>query len=148
MRDDRADGETAPVSPVDGDVAAGVGPGEAGAETPETGAEDAIQAELTRLQQETAQLRELYLRKLADFDNFRKRKDKEMSDFRRQANADLVRDLLPVVDNLERAVGVGGEDSGGVRAGVELTLRQLRDVLSRVGRSYPTIVPLVSRIEA
>jgi molecular chaperone GrpE len=107
---------------------------EADAEEPgEADTEDAVQAELARLQQETGHLRELYLRKLADFDNFRKRKDKEMGEFRVQANAEMLRDLLPVVDNLERALSVSGEDTGGVRAGVELTLRQFKDVLSRHG---------------
>ncbi len=99
----------------------------------EPGADDPVQAELARLQQEAGNLRELYLRKLADFDNFRKRKDKEMAEFRRQANSEMLRDLLPVVDNLERALAVGGEDAGGVRAGVELTLRQFKEVLSRHG---------------
>lgn len=99
----------------------------------EQGGEDPVQAELTRLQQEAGHLRELYLRKLADFDNFRKRKDKEMAEFRRQANAEMLRDLLPVVDNLERALAVGSEDIGGIRAGVDLTLRQFKDVLSRHG---------------
>jgi molecular chaperone GrpE len=109
---------------------------EVDAEEPvEVGVEDPLQAELARLQQEAGHLRELYLRKLADFDNFRKRKDKEMSDFRRQANAEMLRDLLPVVDNLERALTAGGDDAGGVRAGVELTLRQFKDVLSRHGVS-------------
>jgi molecular chaperone GrpE len=133
MGDDKPVGEATAVSPdeeivelevpSDGDVAEGLdGPGE-----------DAIQAELARLQQEAGQLRELYLRKLADFDNFRKRKDKEMAEYRRQSNSELLRDLLPVVDNLERALAVGGEDVGGVRTGVELTLRQFKDVLSRHG---------------
>lgn len=99
----------------------------------EQGGEDPVQAELTRLQQEAGHLRELYLRKLADFDNFRKRKDKEMAEFRSQANAEMLRDLLPVVDNLERALAVGSEDIGGIRAGVDLTLRQFKDVLSRHG---------------
>ncbi len=96
-------------------------------------AEDPIQAELARLQQEAGQLREQYLRKLADFDNFRKRKEKEASEFRRHANADLVRELLPVVDNLERALVATGADPGGVRTGVELTLKQFKDTLSRHG---------------
>jgi molecular chaperone GrpE len=107
---------------------------EVDAEEPvETAVEDPLQAELARLQQEAGHLRELYLRKLADFDNFRKRRDKEMADFRRQANAEMLRDLLPVIDNLERALVVGGDDSGGVRAGVELTMRQFKDVLARHG---------------
>ena len=133
MNKDKPVGETAPVSPDEDSVEIEfVTEGDA-AGAAEAPGEDAIQEELTRLQQEAAQLRELYLRKLADFDNFRKRKDKEVVDYRRQSNADLLRDLLPVVDNLERALAVGGEDAGGVRAGVELTLRQFRDVFSRHG---------------
>ncbi len=118
-----------PAIEADAEEAVGVGADEAG----EAGAEDVVRAELARLQQETDHLRELYLRKLADFDNFRKRKEKEMADFRRQANAEMLRDLFPVVDNLERALSVGGGDVGGLRAGVELTLRQFKEVLSRHG---------------
>lgn len=133
MNNNRPVGETAAVSPDEEIVELDVlGEGDA-AEAPEPPGEDPIQAELTRLQQEAGQLRELYLRKLADFDNYRKRKDKEMADYRRQSNADLLRDLLPVVDNLERALAVGSDDAGGVRIGVELTLRQFKDVLGRHG---------------
>jgi molecular chaperone GrpE len=133
MDRNRPVGETADVSPDEEMVPGEVMPEDDAAEAAEPPGEDPIQAELTRLQQEAGQLRELYLRKLADFDNYRKRKDKEMVDFRRQSNADLLRDLLPVVDNLERALAVGSEDTGGVRAGVELTLRQFKDVLGRHG---------------
>lgn len=133
MDDTKSVGETAAVSPDEEIVELEVpGDGEA-VEALDGPGEDAIQAELARLQQEAGQLRELYLRKLADFDNFRKRKDKEMADFRRQSNSELLRDLLPVVDNLERALAVGGEDVAGVRTGVELTLRQFKDVLARHG---------------
>ena len=133
MKDDNPVGESAAAEMGDGETS--LQPViEIDAEEPvEPGGDDPVQAELARLQQETDHLRELYMRKLADFDNFRKRKDKEVSEYRRQANAEMVRDLLPVVDNLERALAVGGEDSGGVRTGVELTLRQLKDVLGRHG---------------
>ena len=133
MSENRPDGEATAVSPDEATVEVEVvGEGDSG-EAAEGQGEDAIQAELARLQQEAGQLRELYLRKLADFDNFRKRKDKEMVDFRHQANAELLRELLPVLDNLERAVAAGSDDSGGVRAGVEITLKQFRDVLARHG---------------
>ena len=133
MSDNKPVGEATAVSPDEATVEVEVvGDGDV-AEALEAQGDDAIQAELARLQQETVQLRELYLRKLADFDNFRKRKDKEMGDFRRQSNAELLRELLPVVDNLERAVAVGGDDAGGVRTGVEITLKQFKDVLARHG---------------
>ncbi|MCX7895219.1 MAG: nucleotide exchange factor GrpE [Thermoanaerobaculum sp.] len=106
----------------------------AGPEAPE--AEDqALQEELLRMQQELERFRELYLRKLADFDNFRKRKEKEMEEFRKTAHADVLRDILPVLDNLERALAVPEGDGSGIRTGVELVLRQLKDVLARYGLS-------------
>ncbi len=95
--------------------------------------DDSIREELGRVNDEMARLQELYLRKLADFENYRKRQEREMTEFRQFASADILRDCLPVLDNLERAVAApsGGEDS--VRAGVDLVLRQFRDVLARHG---------------
>jgi molecular chaperone GrpE len=95
--------------------------------------DQALQEELSRLQEELSRFREMYLRKLADFENFRKRKEKEMQEFRRSAHADLLRDVLPVLDNLERALAVPEGDGSGIRTGVELVLRQLKEVLARYG---------------
>ncbi len=89
--------------------------------------------EIELLRNEHERLQELYVRKLADFDNYRKRQEREMADFRKLAGAEVVRDLLPVVDNLERALAVTSAGSGGLREGVELVLRQLRDTLTRHG---------------
>ena len=133
MSEERPVGEAPAVSPDENIVEVEVLADDRLVEGADASTEDPIQAELARLQREAGLLREQYLRKLADFDNFRKRKDKEMSDFRKQANADLLRDLLPVVDNLERALAVGGEDASGVRTGVELTLKQFKDTLARHG---------------
>jgi molecular chaperone GrpE len=117
---------------------------------------DALQEELTNLQQEIARFRELYLRKLADFDNYRKRQEREMGEFRRFANGELLRDCLPVLDNLERALAVPGGAAGGLREGVELVLRQFKDVLGRnglaevdpIGRPFdPTLHEAISRNE-
>jgi molecular chaperone GrpE len=133
MSEERPVGEAPAVSPDENIVEVEVLADDRLVEGADASTEDPIQVELARLQQEAGLLREQYLRKLADFDNFRKRKDKEMSDFRKQANADLLRDMLPVVDNLERALAVGGEDASGVRTGVELTLKQFKDTLARHG---------------
>jgi molecular chaperone GrpE len=95
--------------------------------------EQTIEDELGRLQQEVTNLKELYLRKLADFDNYRKRQEREMSEFRRTANADLIRECLPVIDNLERALAAPGGNDAGLRQGVELVLRQYVGVLTRHG---------------
>jgi molecular chaperone GrpE len=89
--------------------------------------------ELESLRQEYERLRDSYVRKLAEFDNYRKRQEREMAEFRKLASAELVRDLLPVMDNLERALAVTSADAGGLREGVELVLRQLRDALTKHG---------------
>lgn len=103
------------------------------APAPATAQDDALRAEIEELQQEIDRVKELYLRKLADFDNYRKRQEREMAEYRRLANANLIRDLLGVVDNLERAVAVPGGEEGSLRTGVELILKQLKDTLSRHG---------------
>ncbi|MBZ5589582.1 MAG: nucleotide exchange factor GrpE [Acidobacteriia bacterium] len=95
--------------------------------------DEAFQEELQNLQQEITRFKELYLRKLADFDNYRKRQEREMGEFRRYAKAELMRDCLPVLDNLERALAVPGGDGSGLREGVELVLKQFKEVLGRHG---------------
>jgi molecular chaperone GrpE len=75
------------------------------------------------------------LRKTAEFENYRKRVDRDRQSMAESAAADLVRDLLPLVDDLERALKVepGAEGSGGYRRGVELIHRQLLDILRKRG---------------
>ncbi len=103
----------------------------AGTEGPPDGA---ILQEMDRLKSEVDDLRELYLRKLAEFDNFRKRVDREKEEFRKLATEDLVRDLIPVLDNFTRALSHEGEtDLKSFREGVELIARQFQDVLQRQG---------------
>ncbi len=70
-------------------------------------------------------------RALADLDNYRKRFHRELGRLREQERESLLRDLLPVVDNLERALAAPSTDSW--RAGVQQVYRQLLDVLGRYG---------------
>jgi molecular chaperone GrpE len=118
--------------------------------------DEAIQTELLKLQQEVERLKELYLRKMADFDNYRKRQERDMAEFRRLANGDLLRDCLPVLDNLDRALSVSSGQDSGLRQGVELVLRQLKDILGRyglieldpVGSSFdPSLHEAIQRVE-
>jgi len=86
------------------------------------------------LARERDELRDRLLRTAAEFDNYRKRVDRERREQADWAAADLVLALLPVVDDLERALGTdpaGGAE--GLRKGVELIHRQVLDVLSRRG---------------
>lgn len=125
--------------------------------TEERPQDDALRAEIDELQQEIDRVKELYLRKLADFDNYRKRQERELAEYRRVANANLIRDLLQVVDNLERAVAVPGDGEGSLRAGVELVLKQFKDALGRhgvievnpAGEPFdPTVHEAIQRVES
>jgi molecular chaperone GrpE len=84
------------------------------------------------LADENAQLKDRYLRTLADFENFRKRSDREKSDFFKYALANLLRDLLPVLDNFDRALDHAG-DGDDFHRGVLLIYKQLFDTLTKHG---------------
>jgi len=93
-----------------------------------------MQEEVSRLKAEQEHIRELYLRKLAEFDNFRKRTEREREELRRIGGEGVVRDLVPVLDNFERALMHSGEESSGAfRQGVEMIAKQLWDSLQRKG---------------
>lgn len=87
---------------------------------------------IDRLEREVADLRDRSVRTLADFENFRKRASREQKELRRYAVTELVRDLLSVLDNLERALAAGGSVED-LKQGVEMIQRQLQDVLRRQG---------------
>jgi len=83
-------------------------------------------------ERELAELRERLLRLRADFENYRKRAERDREERLRRGLAESLRELLPVADNLARAAAAQGslED---VRLGVEMVARQLADVLRRQG---------------
>lgn len=76
---------------------------------------------------------ERYVRVSADFDNYRKRAAREREETIKVGNERLLKDLLPVVDNLERAVAHGAGESEGLLAGVKMVLKQFQDTLARHG---------------
>jgi len=75
---------------------------------------------------------DLYLRTRADFENYRKRIERERVEERSRAAAGLVEELLPVLDSLERALG-GTQEGDPFRDGVALIHRQMKDTLARAG---------------
>jgi len=91
--------------------------------------------EVETLKAEIENAKDRYLRALADFDNYRKRVARENDERTRCANENLIRRLLEVVDNLERAyaASAGSKDLEALRKGLELTLLSLREVLTREG---------------
>ncbi|MDA8423262.1 MAG: nucleotide exchange factor GrpE [Nitrospiraceae bacterium] len=85
---------------------------------------------------EAAEAHDKYLRTSADFDNYRKRMQRDLADFRKYSNEQMARELLSVVDHLSLAIkhaSEAGETSDGLRQGVELVYKQLRDVLEKFG---------------
>jgi len=93
----------------------------------------AMAAERERLAEEYAALYDKLLRKQADFENYRKRVERERQELRQQATMEVVREMLPTLDALERALAIAGGGEGEFRAGVQLIARQLWDTLSRMG---------------
>src|SRR6266481_1962819 len=108
------------------------------ADEPVTDAPDAPTAsessEIADLQRERDELKDRWLRKSAEFDNYRKRIDRERREQADQAIVDVLQDILPVVDDFDRALTVdAGEGSAAYRKGVELIHGKLHDLLRRYG---------------
>jgi len=82
--------------------------------------------------EEKRQLHDRYLRTLADFENFRRRMEREKADFHRYALTNVIKDLLPVLDNFDRALE-HAEEGDDFHKGVSLIYKQLFDVLKRNG---------------
>lgn len=85
------------------------------------------------LEKELQELKDQYLRSRADFENFRRRNEREKTDYFRHALSGVMRELLPVVDNFERALASGTEGGEDFRKGIELIARQFVDVLHKQG---------------
>ena len=97
-----------------------------------TAAQNPEAAELTRQRDDYY---DRLLRKTAEFENYKKRVDRERQQLSDAAAADLLRDLLPLVDDLERALKVeaGDDASAAIRRGVELIHKQLLETLRKRG---------------
>lgn len=84
---------------------------------------------------EAAKLKEQLLRTAADFDNYRKRSRRDVEDAHKKGSEELLKNLLPVFDNLERAVMHAEQttDAKAIAEGVKMVLKQFTDALGRVG---------------
>jgi molecular chaperone GrpE len=112
----------------------------AGLAGPETAELVATRSELKRVEGENAELKDRLARRQADFENYRKRVDKERSETYNRVAADLAAKLLPVADNLKRALeaeaSVEAAESDEFRhflSGVDLIWKQLTGVLDALG---------------
>ena len=114
--------------------ASGEAAGEAGAT--DEGADDDVDPVAVELEEAVRQRDAHYerlLRITAEFDNYRKRTERERRELIEQAAGDLLGDLLPVVDDLERALAAETQDGDAYRRGVEIIHKQLLDVMARRG---------------
>jgi molecular chaperone GrpE len=103
-------------------------------QAPSEPVERASTAELEEAVRERDHYHDLWLRQQAEFDSFRKRADRDAAQRRLSDAADLIRRLLPVLDNLESAVGAAGVNPDDpVRRGLELIQKQMLDLLGREG---------------
>ena len=103
------------------------------AETDEIMDPEQLQSIITELEQEKDDLNKRLLRLQADFDNYRKRSRAEREEMVDYASFELVRNLLPVIDNLERACVAAKESPEGLVDGVALIARQLKELLEKEG---------------
>ena len=114
--------ERTPADPLDDTAAAAL-------ETPDTDSESA------RLTRERDELKDLLLRKSAEFDNFRKRTERDRQAQYEAIAAEVLEELLPLLDDLDRALGVdaAAASADAYRTGVELIQRQLAEVIRKRG---------------
>ena len=103
------------------------------------GLEERLQAAETQAEEAHDRL----LRVMAEFENYKKRMEREMNDYRKFANESLIKEILPIVDNLEKALEISDEQNekalGGLREGVNMTLEGLLTGLEKFG-----VVPIKS----
>ncbi|MCK5826703.1 MAG: nucleotide exchange factor GrpE [Desulfuromusa sp.] len=94
-----------------------------------------LQEKLAQALDETKVHQEQYLRALADMENLRKRTQRDKEDLAKYANENILREILPVIDNLERAVehAEQAESDEGLFEGVQMTLTQFGQLLNKFG---------------
>jgi len=90
--------------------------------------------ELELLRAEAAQYKDSYLRATADFQNFKRRAEKEKADIYKYAGEKLLTDILPIVDNIDRAMShVPEEEQGGLAEGLRMIQKSLLNLLEKNG---------------
>ncbi len=92
---------------------------------------DERDAKITELQDEVAKQKDMLLRAAAEFDNYKKRTQREKEGLTSEVKAMTIKEIIPVIDNIERAVAIQSE--GEVKNGLILLLKQCDDVLKAQG---------------
>ena len=90
-----------------------------------------LKEQLEKTEKDLAAANDKYLRMIAEYDNYRKRSQKEKENTYTEAYGDAISAILPVIDNLERALAYSEGDS--LTEGVKMTLKQFEDTMERLG---------------
>ena len=106
---------------------------EGGAPSPATDPAPALADEIVELRKERDGLQDRLLRQAAEFDNYRKRVERERRDSGQYAAIEFVQDLLPVIDDFERALQIDAPGAESYRQGLEIIHRALMDMLRKRG---------------
>ncbi len=93
---------------------------------------DTLNAEIEKLTNDLSSIKDAHLRTLAEYDNFRKRSQREKEATYGDAKANTLKMLLPVLDNFDRAADNKTEDLEVYRKGIEMTLTQLKEILKNL----------------
>lgn len=116
-----------------------------------------LEQKVASLEKEKKDTYERLLRSAADFENYKKRVRREIDDTLLKAREQVLREMLPVVDNLERALGAAAGDGNSVLDGVRLVLRQFGSALEKfdvkaveaVGKPFdPSVHEAISQVES
>lgn len=102
---------------------------------PEEKKEASDKREESEAEKQLADMNAKYVRLMADFQNQKKRFEKEKADIYQFANEDIVKSLLEVIDNFERALDASQDDGSKFREGMEMIFKQLMGALEKAGVS-------------
>jgi len=97
---------------------------------------EVMKAELEKARAEAGELQDKYLRLYAETDNFKKRMSRESAEREKYYNEGILKELLPVLDNLERAIAhaeENGDSGSGLAEGVKMVKKQFTDALAKFG---------------
>lgn len=96
---------------------------------------ESLKDALSAARKEAADNYDRFLRLGAEFENYKKRVQRQMDDHRKYSNTELIKDLLPVVDNLERAIAAYHDNRANIEScmveGVEMTLKEVLNILEK-----------------
>ena len=92
-----------------------------------------LKEEIKRLQEELEKQKDLDMRVRAEYDNFRKRTSREMSEIAARAKAEAIADILPIADNIDRALSVQEGSEADIRKGVEMIHTQIENAFQKLG---------------